>query len=74
MRSLYHPEGGGWSKIYSEGERKHEQATLKSKHPHHSPTNLGQYTGNITLDTLHERGKERWLNWYRGEFQKSLKP
>ncbi len=73
MRSLYHPEGGGWSKIYSEGERKHEQATLKSKHPHHSPTNLGQYTGNITLDTLHERGKERWLNWYRGEFQKEPK-
>tara|TARA_R110002020_G_scaffold152674_4_gene330462 strand:+ start:4188 stop:10385 length:6198 start_codon:yes stop_codon:yes gene_type:complete len=67
MNALYQD---GHAKIYSDGEKAHEEATIKSKHPHHSPANLGKYTGNITLHSLYERGLNRWTDWYRNTFSK----
>ena len=57
-------EGG--AKRFTDGERQIENAF--PNHPHNSPLNLGKYTGEITLQSLHERALKRWQADYRNRY------
>ena len=72
MRNLYHEEpwddGRTGAQIWTDGLRAHEGA--HKLHPHNSENNLGQYTGNITLQSLHERDVNRFNDEYLKRFGK----
>ena len=67
LRHLYR-DGG--AREFDEGLNAHENK--HSNHPHHRDTVFGRHTGNVGLDTLHQRELERLSKSYEKQFGKPM--